>query len=307
MPQGQAGHGNPSGVPQPGTARLCPQRHRDRSLPPGGEREDSRAGAAPLLAAGSRQGDGESHPPAPGPQRGPFPREAALPLSHGAARARGSSFRVGSGPRRSQHKGAPVPAAERRRRLRREAGGEAGAGRPAEPPAVRAAGRPMKVRSAAGQRGAPPGASPSRTAARRASPRPQAARRAAASSPRRNFSLAAAAEPPGAPALRTEPARQETPRLPRRQHGTARPGGQQAPGPSGTGPPLFQPRDAGAPAPPPAAAGRAGPALGAARWRRGSAEEAPSAPPSPDPINGPCPGRWGRAGGRRSPSVPGAG
>lgn len=80
--------------------------------------------------------------------------------------ARGSGFRVGSGSTRIRHKGAPVPAAERRRWLRREGGMEAGGGggggslrRPQRRGGGRpAAGRPaaghlVKVRPAAGMQG----------------------------------------------------------------------------------------------------------------------------------------------------------
>lgn len=87
-------------------------------------REGSRSGAAPFLTAGARR-----EPPRPGPSEAPSPGEAVLLLSRGAAGARGSSFTVGSGPRRSRHKGAPVPAAERRRRLRRARAGSGAARR----------------------------------------------------------------------------------------------------------------------------------------------------------------------------------
>lgn len=291
-------------MPQPGTA-----------APPGSARRDTETAATrqagrkrragPGLPRSSRRARGRGTaraPPAPGPQRGPFPRGSRsapqprrcqsprLQFQSGKRPAAGPTQR-GPCPRR----GAEASAAER---------GGRGAGQLAEPPAVRAAGHPMKVRSAARLHGTLPGASPSRTAVLRAPPRPQAAParialHAATSTPQENFSLAAAAEPPGPPALRREPAqsRPNGGHLAYLAGSRTQPGGQRAPGPSGTGPPLFQPRDAGAPAPPPAV-----PAGRARRWGQpasgGAAPKTPSAPPSPDLINGPCPGRWGSGGGR---------
>lgn len=261
--------------------------------PPGSARRDTETAASrqagrkrragPGLPRSSRRARGRGTaraPPAPGPQRGPFPRGSRsapqprrcqsprLQFQSGKRPAAGPTQR-GPCPRR----GAEASAAER---------GGRGAGQLAEPPAVRAAGHPMKVRSAARLHGTLPGASPSRTAVLRAPPRPQAAParialHAATSTPQENFSLAAAAEPPGPPALRREPAqsRPSGGHLAYLTGSRTQPGGQRAPGPSGTGPPLFQPRDTGAPAPPPAVYRQGGPGAGGSPLAAGQRRRLP--------------------------------
>lgn len=183
---------------------------------------------------------------------------------------------------------------------------------------MRAAGHPMKVRSAARLHGTLPGASPSRTAVLRAPPspaapagsaRPDSASRSHLYSTRKLFprSRRRAARTPGTPQRAgPKPSQRRAPRLPHRQQDTARRSAR-----------TWAERDGPSPI---SAAGRGGsrsapssiPAGRAQRWGQpaggGAAPKTPSAPPSPDPINGPCSGRWGLAAGGAggSPSGPGS-
>lgn len=192
------GHGNPSSLP--GARRQPPQAApfwpspnpalpslAPRLLPPARrEKRTSKARTVPFavlltppVSSPGSQTDNTvppktrgCSPPSLGPSEAPSPRgswEAALspPPPHHHHSARGSGFRVGSGSTRIRHKGAPVPAAERRRWLRREGGMEAGGwgggcgslrspqrrsgGRPAA--GRPAAGHLVKVRPAAGMQG----------------------------------------------------------------------------------------------------------------------------------------------------------
>lgn len=148
---------------------------------------------------------------------------------------------------------------------------------------MRAAGHPMKVRSAARLHGTLPGASPSRTAVLRAPPspaapagsaRPDSASRSHLYSTRKLFprSRRRAARTPGTPQRAgPKPSQRRAPRLPHRQQDTARRSARTWA--ERDGPSSISAAGRGGSRSAPSSTGRAGPALGAARWRRGSAED----------------------------------